>query len=167
MKVFSNKPLWAFLRWLMVTTLVIIQWALGILIVSLFIIWILTGNEESAMRKPSKASLSYVMESCVELSDKFGLRTKLSDIQRKELWKNYEGKAFEWVLKVEQISEVDDGFSVRFKCENSNAFYSDMIMTYPQNAKDMLLQMNREASYKIKGLLKNYSVVYGLSAVSL
>ena len=159
------KSLGAFLKW----TLVVIA---GLFVIGFFLEFldaIVEGYEDAGKRDPSTANLSYVTKSCVELSDKFGMRTKLSDIQRAELWKNYEGKAFEWNLEVREVSSefFGDGFSVMFKCQNSNAFHSDMIMTYPKTAKDILLQMQKGSVYKVKGLLKDYNALSGLITVPL
>ena len=41
--------------------------------------------EENKTKIPD--NLVFITESCVELSDKFGLRVKLSDVQKAEIWK--------------------------------------------------------------------------------
>ena len=159
------KSLKSFLKWI----LVVVVGLSIILFLYSFLVGIIEGYEKASRTESNSVSLSYITEPCMELSDKFGLQTKLSDIQKIEFWKNYEGKAFEWVLEVTEVSNefLDDGFVVFFKCKNSSAFNHDIMMVYPNTAKDMLLQMKKGSFYKVKGLLQDYNSISGLITVPL
>ena len=51
--------------------------------------------------------------------------------------------------------------------KNSSAFNHDIMMVYPNTAKDMLLQMKKGSFYKVKGLLQDYNSISGLITVPL
>ena len=89
--------------------------------------------------------------------------------KKQKFGKNYKGKAFEWSLEVRDVSNeiISDGFTVQFKCENSNALASDILMTYPKTAKDVVLKLEIGSFYKVKGLLIDYSSFAGLQAIGL
>ena len=159
------KSLKSFFKWI----LVVVVGLSVILFLYGFLLGIIEGYEELSRTESNSVSLSYITEPCVELSNKFGLQTKLSDIQKIEFWKNYEGKAFEWTLELVEVSNdfLDDGFVVFFKCKNSSAFHHDITMVHPNTAKSMLLKMKKGSFYKVKGLLKDYNSISGLITAPL
>ncbi len=61
--------------------------------------------------------LTYVDETCLEVAEKFGTASGLSDLQMDEAWKPYRGKGFEWELSITEVSsDILGGFSVQAKC---------------------------------------------------
>ena len=124
----------------------------------------------SVKSKPApKKELSFVSESCSTLANAFGASSKMSDIQKKERWKAYSGKAFKWDLQVSEVSEamLGSGYQVQFKCSRSNSFISDVIMDFPKSSKSMVMNLQKGSLYTIKGKLEDYNSLIGLSAESL
>jgi len=113
--------------------------------------------------------LAFVSDSCLSLSKAFGAGSSYSDIQKKELWKNYKNKGFNWNLRVAEVSEamLGNGYQVQFKCERSDAFVSDIIIDYPESAKGEVMQLQKGSLYTVKGKLEDYNSLIGLSGEAL
>lgn len=118
---------------------------------------------------PAKKELTYVTESCLELSEKFGASSKLSDLQKEELWKDYKGKAFKWDLKVTEVSsDMFGGFSVQFKCApESPSFIQDVQIKYPKEAKSTVMGLMKDETYTVEGVLKHSGALLGMTADAL
>lgn len=106
----------------------------------------------------------FVKESCLKLSDTFGVSSQLSDLQKDELWKEYKDQSFEWKLQVTEVSSetLGDGFTVQFKCKGSSAFIQDVMLTYPASAKETVLGFKKGSNYTVKGTLTSFSSFAGL-----
>jgi hypothetical protein len=125
------------------------------------------GQEEAAAEKRDAAL--YLKESCNRLAGMFGTGSSLSELQKEELWKQYEGKMFNWTMEfVDADSETfGDGVVAHWKCQDSDSFVSDLLITYPAGARASVLQLHKGAFYKIKGRLKRTSTLLGLSGQPL
>lgn len=112
---------------------------------------------------------SYVKKSCSLVSHMFGSRSRMSNVQKDQKWKDYKGKPFKWDLKVVEVSDaiIGGGYNVQFKCRGSNSFISDIIVKYPSTDKDFILKLEKGSFYKIKGMLVSYSSLVGLSAKAI
>ena len=112
---------------------------------------------------PAVASVS---ESCSELSKQFGVSSKLSDLQKDELWKNYAGKRFTWQLKITEVSSgMLGGYTVQAKCSpKSPSFIQDIIISYDGDAKSFVLGLQKDETYTLSGVLGTSSTLLGLSA---
>jgi hypothetical protein len=96
----------------------------------------------------------------------FGASSKYSDLQKEELWPQYVGRPFSWNLSVTEVSKetLGDGFTVQFKCQGSNSFIQDVMITFPANSKSQVLKLEKGSVYKINGRLTAYNSFIGLSA---
>lgn len=106
----------------------------------------------------------WVAESCVEMATNFGMRSKLTDLQKKAIWdeKNFEGSHFKWVQM--EVTSVDTTFGkihAQFKCGGSEAFVSDIILGMDDQAT--ALKLVKGNSYTVHGTLKDYGNFTGLS----
>jgi hypothetical protein len=108
---------------------------------------------------------TYIDEKCGELAEKFGTQSKLSDLQKEELWKNYKGKAFKWNLQVTEVSsDAFGGYTVQFKCaHNSPSLIQDIQLKYRDDHKDVVMKMNKDGFYSVGGVLKRSSSLLGMS----
>lgn len=111
------------------------------------------------------ASVEKIQESCNQVSNLFDAQSNLSDLQKEEIWKvKYDGKQFEWPLKVVEVSAgMFGGLTVQFKCQNSRSFVQDIQLSYPKEAKSTIMQFQKGGVYKVKGILKMQSTLLGLS----
>ena len=121
----------------------------------------------ASTKEENKAEL--IKESCLKVSNIFGASSKLSDLQKDELWKDYKDKTFNWKLSVTEVSNktFGDGFTVQYKCEGSNSFIQDVVVNYPSSAKQAVLGLEKGAVYSVQGTLTNYSSLFGLSSETL
>jgi hypothetical protein len=114
-----------------------------------------------------KKGATPIAESCLKVAGMFGSSSPLSDLQKDELWKQYEGRLFIWKLVVSEVAAetFGKGFTVQFKCIGSDSFISDVMMGYPESSKAEVLSLVKGRSYKIGGRLERFSGLIGLTAV--
>lgn len=126
-------------------------------------------DRSSGSPAPAKAepvARTYVTESCFDLSTKFGAGSKMSDLQKEELWKDYKGKAFKWNLKVTEVSSgMLGGFNVQFKCApKSPSFIQDVQVAYDKSDKAVVMGYNKDEVYEVEGELKLSMSLLGMTA---
>lgn len=121
---------------------------------------------QAAAPEPEKPTASPVTESCYDLSTKFGTQSKLSDLQKDELWKEYRGRPFEWQLQIVEVSSgLLGGFTVQAKCSpKSPSLIQDIQLSYGGDAKAFVMGLEKDSAYKIRGTLKRQSTLLGMSA---
>lgn len=127
------------------------------------------GTSSSSSESPpatTPAKLTYTDASCRELSEKFGPSSKLSDLQKEELWKKYQGKAFKWNLEVTEVSsDTFGGYTVQFKCApKSPSMIQDIQVKYDDSAKGVVMGMNKGETYEVNGVLAMSSTLLGMTA---
>jgi hypothetical protein len=107
-----------------------------------------------------------VSESCLDLSQRFGTTSKLSDLQKDELWKAYEGKGFTWQLRITEVSAgMLGGFTVQAKCApKSPSLIQDVQLSFDDNAKSYVMKLQKDDVYTMSGTLKSSSTLLGLTA---
>ncbi len=108
-----------------------------------------------------------VKESCSQLSRTFGPDSNLSELQKEEAWKGYDGKEFTWKLEVVDVDNeaFGSGFTVQYKCAtNSPSLISDLLMTYPKRDRNFVMSLKKGYAYDIEGRLKRSSTLLGLTA---
>ncbi len=112
-----------------------------------------------------KAAPSFVKESCYQLSKQFGASSKLSELQKDELWKQYKGKNFKWKLKVTEVSsDMFGGFSVQYKCGGrSDSFVQDIQVKYSDADKGLVMQLQKDSTYEVTGRLKTSGSLLGMT----
>jgi len=115
---------------------------------------------------PRAVEAEPVTESCLQLAQKFGVQSKLSDLQKEELWKSYAGKSFAWSLKITEVSSgILGGFSVQATCApNSPSMIQDVIISYDSDAKSFVMGLEKDNTYTLKGVLKHSSSMLGVTA---
>lgn len=147
-----------------------------ILLIALVWLWASdeTGSESERISTgaiaPAGAGTTpqFINETCEEMVAIFGLKSRLSDLQKDELWRKYKGKAFKWPMWVHEVSSgLLGGYLVHYKCEHSEAFVSDVLVSYPDGNRQRVMQLNKGSLYEVQGVLKRYGELMGLSADAL
>lgn len=103
--------------------------------------------------------IEFIKDSCREVVNKFSSESKLSEVQQTEAWKAYEGKNFKWTLIVQEVSESGSGYSVDYKCTNSDSLIKDVEVRYEASDKDFIMGLTKGKSYQVSGKLIDYSVL--------
>lgn len=108
---------------------------------------------------------TYISASCLELATSFGPQSKLSDLQKEELWPQYRGKFFKWQLEVTEVSsDTFGGYTVQFKCSpKSPSFIQDIQLEYEDDAKSFVMGLQKKGSYEITGKLGSTSTLLGMT----
>ena len=147
--------------------------ALGVFFVLAFgFIAIMVGSNAEGLKAarpppPSVAAMS-VAEPCLTVARKFGVESGLTDLQKEQLWKSYEGKVFTWKMTVGEVSSnALSGYTVSFLCPGTSSVLSDVDVEYPARDKKAALGLRKGATYEVKGRLKRSSALLGLSAEAL
>lgn len=128
-----------------------------------------TARTPTTRSAPTKQEPTFISETCLELSKKFGAGSNLSDLQKEEMWPDYKGKAFKWKLEVVEVSsDTFGGYTVQFKCApQSPSLIQDIQLKYEDDAKPVVLQLTKGSVYEVKGTLKNSSTLLGLTGDAL
>jgi hypothetical protein len=123
----------------------------------------------SGITAPTASSTAFIHETCDQLSNAIGPGSTLSDLQKEELWKRFAGRAFEWRLRVTEVSsDMFGGYTVQFKCAyNSPSLIQDIQIKYPASQKADVLQLSKGVAYDIRGILRTQSTLLGMTADQL
>ena len=119
-----------------------------------------------AAQAATEAPLTYVKESCLKLANTFGTGSKLSELQKEELWKQYKDENFQWELEISDVrSGMLSGFRVQAKCSpESPSIVSDVQISYDNDAKSLVMQLQKGSVYKLRGKLTHTSTLLGMMA---
>ena len=114
----------------------------------------------------AEAPLTYIKESCLKLANTFGTASKLSELQKEELWKQYKDENFQWDLEITVVSSgMLSGFHVQAKCSpESPSMIQDIQISYSSDAKSLVMQLQKGSVYKLRGKLTHTSTLLGMGA---
>jgi len=91
-----------------------------------------------------------------EVSRKFGSHSSLTEAQKREEWKKYQGRCVEWAG---ELSYVGDSFirgvTLGFKHDPRTLTY-DVLVSTPDDARNAALRMKKGAHYTYRGTLRKY-----------
>lgn len=107
-----------------------------------------------------------ITDDCLAVSSLFGTGSKLSDLQKDDLWPKYKDKMFKWDLQIVEVSAgTFGGFSVQAKCApTSKSLIQDILIHYEAGDKDAVMRLTKGSTYGVTGILKNSSSLLGLTA---
>jgi hypothetical protein len=110
-----------------------------------------------------------ITETCLQVASKFDDSSKLSELQKTELWKSYEGREFVWSIAMVDVDEAPfgAGYISHWKCQGSRAFLSDILISSGPGWRANLLAMKKGELWEIHGRFKRTSSLFGLSAEML
>jgi hypothetical protein len=123
-------------------------------------------EKERDRQATAKRREGYVKDSCSKVSKLFGPGSSLSDLQKEERWKSYDGRGFAWPLEVVEVSSgLLGGYVVQFKCgSNSPSLIQDIQISYSARAKDMVIKLQKGSVYEVEGVLTGFSTLLGMTA---
>jgi hypothetical protein len=91
-----------------------------------------------------------------EVSQKFGSHSQLTEAQKREEWKKYQGRCVEWAG---DLSYVGDSFlrgvTLGFKHDPRTLTY-DVLVSAPDDERAAALRMKKGGHYTYRGTLKKY-----------
>ena len=120
--------------------------------------------EQSVEREEpiQQEQIRWIPNSCSEVARQWGMGSELTELQKKDLWDraNVAGMHFKWNLKVTSVDSTFGKLQAQFKCENSQAFASDMILGVSN--KEIALRLTKGRSYTVHGILEDWGNFVGL-----
>ena len=103
-----------------------------------------------------------------ELGEIFKDREQMTDLQRQELWKKYQGQKVFWACDVVSIKETLGGYEADLRCDPDTLFGSaDTMVEFDQSWKNKLLAYKENYSISISGILDSYKSDYSLFVCKL
>lgn len=136
------------------------------IISTLFVLFIMGTILEKFEEKPSSNTnfklveqpKEYIDITCKEFSQQFGVSSKLSDLQKDELFKNYKNKWVRWNDTVAEISNSFGSLSMQVKCL-PQTFISDVMETFDDSEKNFLLNYKQDDEVKFEGQLRDWGAI--------
>ena len=91
-----------------------------------------------------------------EVSRKFGSHSPLTEAQKREEWKKYQGRCVEWAGELSYLGDsFIRGLTFGFKHDPRTLTY-DVLVSAPDDARNAALRMKKGRHYTYRGTLKNY-----------
>lgn len=100
--------------------------------------------------------------SCEEFSRTFGTDKKLSDLQKDELFKQYDGKYVRWTAKVGEISSFLGTLKAQIKCLPTTLVL-DATVAFEDSERDALMALRKDQRFKFEARLDRYGSIIGHS----
>lgn len=134
------------------------KWWFWVIVVVLFF-WIIGSSDESKnndQRSTGSGNKQVEQQTDISFADfdgKFGVSSDNTDLQKKEMWKNYEGKRASWSCEVVEIPNTK---KVSLKC-NPSTFTSDTQLSF-DHEETKLMELKKGDNIKFSGILKGYGL---------
>jgi len=104
----------------------------------------------------------YIQESCSQLANKFSNRTTMTELQREEAWKAYEGKWVRWTATVNLIDRnAMGGLSLQFKCSTASLML-DGHAQFEADQQQALMRFSQGAQISFEGRLDDWGQFLGI-----
>jgi hypothetical protein len=107
--------------------------------------------EKRAPEAPSTPAPSVTFE---EISEKFGTHSRLTEAQKREEWKKYEGRCVQWSGELSYVGGFLRGTTLGFKHYPRTLTY-DVLVSAPDGAREAA-QMKKGGHYTYRGTLKKF-----------
>jgi hypothetical protein len=106
--------------------------------------------------------IRWLTQSCSDIATQWGLQSGLTELQKKALWEKaaVAGMHFKWPLKVTSVDSTLGNVTAQFKCQNSKALVSDIILNV--NNDDLALKLTKNKTYTVHGTLRDWGNFVGL-----
>lgn len=107
----------------------------------------------------------FIDKPCAEVTKLFDASSKLTELQMKEAWSDYDGKWVRWTGKVSEVGETFGTLQLQIKCRPAT-FTSDVIVSFPDSARASLLGLKQGQQIKFVAKLTDYNRLMGVSATN-
>jgi hypothetical protein len=96
--------------------------------------------------------------SWTEIDEIYDVKSKYTELQKKELWKNYEGKRVEWSGKVTHVDDVFGTLSLQIKID-PDTFTSDLLIRLRKSERDKALKLSEDDRVTFRGTLDDWGTL--------
>src|SRR5581483_10996202 len=91
-----------------------------------------------------------------EVNDKFGNHSQLTEAQKREEWKKYQGRCVQWAGDLTYVGDSFlRGVTLGFKHDPRTLTY-DVLVSAPDDQRNSVLRMKKGGHYTYRGTLKKY-----------
>lgn len=98
-----------------------------------------------------------------EIDSVYNLKSKFTDAQKEEKWKEYEGKIIEWTGEVSDISEGwTSGYNLLIKM-NQSTLTHDLQIGLDDSQKEKVLKVSKGDKIKFRGKLNEWGSLLAIS----
>jgi hypothetical protein len=112
-----------------------------------------TATSPSVSAPPPEVPLSSISWS--EINDIYNLKSKYTDLQKDEYWKQYNGKKIKWSGTVREVSQSLGSLSLQVKM-NADSFTSDLLITLKDSQRTTALGLKQGDSVTFTGILDRW-----------
>lgn len=91
----------------------------------------------------------------VEINSIYNLKSRYSDLQKKEKWKKYKGQKVKWTGWVSSVSDTFGTLTLQVKM-NRSTFTSDVLLRLRDSEKEKALRLNKGNSVTFIGILDDW-----------
>ncbi len=96
--------------------------------------------------------------SFAELEDTYAINSKKTDIQKNEIWKNYQGKKVKWSGEVASISDTFGTLSLQVKID-PGTMTSDVLVDLKPSQRDAALKLSQGSKVTFVGVLDSWGTI--------
>lgn len=130
------------------------HWIITSIMVLVFLSMISNGDDRQGDNNQPEAK-QYVDISCSDFASQFGAKSDLSDLQKDEIFKDYDGKYVKWTGTVSSISSTFGQLKMQVKC-SPTTLVSDAIISFDDSEKEALLQIKEGETVNFEAQLDSW-----------
>lgn len=121
------------------------------------------GNTLATASEPSNAPRQYITGTCASIANGFSNNTRLTQLQREEAWRQFEGKWIRWEATVNLIDRsAFGGIQLQFKC-SPNSLMLDGHARFSETQLSKLMQFRQGDVIRFEGRLADWGQFTGIS----
>lgn len=121
-----------------------------------------SGSTNSSRSRQNNADVPISNISWSEIDRIYNLNNKTTELQKKEAWKNYEGKKVKWSGSVSSVGETFGTLQLQVKM-NSNTFTSDVIISLKNDQRQKALALSEGSRVTFSGILDDWGTLMPIS----
>lgn len=143
-----------------------------ILITPLIVIRLSSKTEHVAVKQieqeiTTDTKITFIGLKCHEAAYQLGPNSPLSSIQKTEYWKDLQGKAFKWEMQLIDIDRSWGKYKAHLKCNPSNSYTEEVVMTFPPEIQNQLMELQKGHVYSFEGKIEAFSNTGIVSATAI
>jgi hypothetical protein len=93
-----------------------------------------------------------------EIDKIYNLKSKYTELQKKERWKNYKGKKVKWRGEVSSVDETFGTMSLQVKL-NPGTFTSDVLVRLKPTEREKALKVSKQDMVTFVGILDDWGTI--------
>ena len=117
-----------------------------------------SDSSHSSSSAPAERAQTQETISWSEINSIYNIKSRDTDLQKKEQWKRFKGKRVNWSGEVASISDGFGGLTLQIKM-NSSAFVSDLLIRLKRSERAKALRLQKGDSVTFSGKLDDWGTL--------